>query len=200
MQPSSAASGDIPSTSTALSPPIKKGSLSNPLKQLALPYQKRYAGHPRKNGKGYFLEYNKSPKIVSKKSLIEKQKSKNQNFQQFLLSVIVISFSISVPVMDNWISKGTFYNWFWKENCRGRINVIQADVSNAVTEDVVEKELECFQSLFTPDDWAAVLQTSKFLFHFICILSSYWHFILVDVKKNRRSQKYFRVRNAMRIF
>ena len=110
MQPSSAASGDVPSTSTALSPPIKQISLSNPLKQLALPYQKRYAGHPRKNGKGYFLEYNKSPKIVSKKSLIEKQKSKNQNFQQFLLSVIVISFSISVPVMDNWISKGTFYN------------------------------------------------------------------------------------------
>ena len=53
------------------------------------------------------------------------------------------------------------------------LTVIPADVSNAVTEDVVEKELECFQSLFTPDDWAAVLQTSKFLFHFICILSSY---------------------------
>ena len=63
-----------------------------------------------------------------------------------------------------------------KENCRGRINVIQADVSNAVTEDVVEKELECFKSLFTPDAWAAVLQTSKFLFHFICILTSSFFF------------------------
>jgi hypothetical protein len=52
------------------------------------------------------------------------------------------------------------------------LTVIPADVSNAVTEAVVEKELECFQSLFTPDAWAAVLQTSKFLFHFICILTS----------------------------
>lgn len=40
--------------------------------------------------------------------------------------------------------------------------MIPAYVSNAVTEDIVEKELECFQSLFTPDAWAAVLQTSKF--------------------------------------
>ncbi len=42
------------------------------------------------------------------------------------------------------------------------LTVIPDDVSNAVMEKVVQKELECFQSLFTPDAWASVLQTSTF--------------------------------------
>ncbi len=56
------------------SPPNKKRCVPSTLKQLKLPYQKRYAGRPRTSKASHFADYTKAPKSFLFKNTSEKIK------------------------------------------------------------------------------------------------------------------------------